>query len=33
MHITGTEDKPKIRLGHGKKEDELKEEADTTDVN
>jgi len=33
MHITGTEDKPRIRLGHGKKEDELKEEADTADVN
>jgi len=33
MHISGTEDKPKIRLGHGKKEDELKEEADTTDAN
>ncbi|OCX53237.1 hypothetical protein BEL04_02720 [Mucilaginibacter sp. PPCGB 2223] len=32
MHITGTEDKPKIRLGHGKKGDELKEVADTTDV-
>ncbi|WP_448698675.1 AsmA family protein [Mucilaginibacter sp. AW1-3] len=29
MHITGTQDKPKISLGHGKKEDELKEEADT----
>jgi len=33
MHITGTEDKPKIRLGHGKKGDDLKEEADTTGVN
>jgi AsmA protein len=33
MHITGTEDKPKIRLGHGKKGDELKEEADSTDAN
>ncbi len=29
MTITGTQDNPKIHLGHGKKEDELKEEADT----
>src|ERR1700743_2426135 len=29
MNITGTQDNPKIHLGHGKKEDELKEEADT----
>jgi AsmA protein len=29
MKITGTQDNPKINLGHGKKEDELKEEADT----
>jgi AsmA protein len=28
MTITGTQEKPKIHLGHGKKEDELKEEAD-----
>jgi AsmA protein len=28
MTITGTQDNPKIHLGHGKKEDELKEEAD-----
>jgi len=28
MTITGTEQKPKIRLGNGKKEDELKQEAD-----
>jgi AsmA protein len=27
MTITGTQEKPKIHLGHGKKEDELKEEA------
>jgi AsmA protein len=27
MTITGTQDNPKIHLGHGKKEDELKEEA------
>jgi AsmA protein len=29
MTITGTQDKPNVHLGHGKKEDELKEEADT----
>jgi AsmA protein len=29
MTITGTQENPKIHLGHGKKEDELKEEADT----
>jgi AsmA protein len=29
MTITGTQDNPKIHLGHGKKEDELKEQADT----
>jgi AsmA protein len=29
MTITGTQDKPKIRLGRGKKDDELKEAADT----
>ena len=29
MTITGTQDNPKIHLGHGKKEDELKEETDT----
>jgi len=29
MKITGTQENPKINLGHGKKEDELKEEADT----
>jgi len=28
MTITGTQENPKIHLGHGKKEDELKEEAD-----
>ena len=28
MTITGTQEKPNIHLGHGKKEDELKEEAD-----
>ena len=28
MTITGTQENPKIKLGHGKKEDELKEEAD-----
>jgi AsmA protein len=28
MTITGTEDKPKIHLGNGKKEDELKEDTD-----
>ena len=28
MTITGTQDNPKIHLGNGKKEDELKEEAD-----
>ena len=30
MTITGTQTNPKIHLGSGKKEDELKEEADTT---
>jgi AsmA protein len=30
MTITGTQANPKIHLGHGKKEDDLKEEADTT---
>jgi len=30
MTITGTQTNPKIHLGRGKKEDELKEEADTT---
>ena len=29
MTITGTQDHPKVHLGKGKKEDELKEEADT----
>lgn len=29
MTITGTQENPKIHLGHGKKEDELKEEADS----
>lgn len=29
MHITGTEDKPNIHLGNGKKEDELKATEDT----
>jgi AsmA protein len=29
MKITGTQENPKIHLGHGKKEDELKEESDT----
>jgi AsmA protein len=28
MKITGTQENPKIKLGHGKKEDELKEETD-----
>jgi len=31
MKITGTQEKPKINLGHGKKEDELKEEASGDD--
>jgi AsmA protein len=30
MTITGTQTNPKIKLGHGKKEDELKAEVDTT---
>jgi AsmA protein len=29
MTITGTQENPKVHLGHGKKEDELKEEADS----
>jgi AsmA protein len=32
MHIGGTEDKPKIRLGHGKKSEELKAVADSTEI-
>jgi AsmA protein len=28
MTITGTQENPKIHMGRGKKEDELKEEAD-----
>ncbi|MGN6177826.1 MAG: hypothetical protein ACTHNW_01520, partial [Mucilaginibacter sp.] len=31
MHITGTEDKPNIRLGRGSKDDELKETKDEQD--
>ncbi|HJP63674.1 MAG TPA: AsmA-like C-terminal region-containing protein, partial [Mucilaginibacter sp.] len=31
MMITGTQANPKVHLGRGKKEDELKEEADTTE--
>ncbi|HTI60441.1 AsmA family protein [Mucilaginibacter sp.] len=31
MTITGTQANPKVHLGRGKKEDELKEEADTTE--
>jgi len=31
MTITGTQANPKVHLGNGKKQDELKEEADTSD--